>query len=148
MEATHLQSAFVCLFAILLRLAFPTTFSLLVSEWPLINADTLFISWIFPEIAISVSWFSAGSKEMAVLLQTELTLFLLCWWSAFFPPIHYFYFKKLFPPETFKQIISQPWGHWFQSMKKYGPKSINSFLSNILFFFLNCSFSCKSQYLW
>lgn len=67
---------FVCLFAILLRLAFPATFSLLVSEQPLINVDMLFISCIFPEIAISASWFSAGSEEMAVLVQTELTLFL------------------------------------------------------------------------
>lgn len=77
---------FVCLFAILLRLAFPATFSLLVSEQPLINVDMLFISCIFPEIAISASWFSAGSEEMAVLVQTELTLFLPHWWSAF-PPL-------------------------------------------------------------
>lgn len=59
MEATHLQSAFVCLLAILLGPACPATFSLLVSEWPLIIADALFVSRIFPEIAISTSLFSS-----------------------------------------------------------------------------------------
>jgi len=61
MEATHLQS---------LRLlpcqhpqagCFSATFSLLTSEWPLVIVDTLFVSCLFPEIAISTSWFSAGS---------------------------------------------------------------------------------------
>lgn len=148
MEATHLQSTFVCLFAILLRLAFPATFSLLVSEQPLINADALFISCIFPEMAISASWFSAGSEERAVLVETELTLFLLRWWSAFFPLSTIFILRNFFfhwnsQPNYFSALrpLTSDYERVWSQIYKF-------FLSNVFFFLLNCSSSCKSQYLW